>query len=192
MTYLGTIEVDNTVTVNNNQTFVCNGGNVQANFPSQFTRFEEFKLRKIQFVIVPRTVGQNQSTYVTDAIQMPYLLIREGDPGDAGAPSITYADALQTPGYRYVHILKKSRTVFNVGPGMTINETAREFGSTATIARRSSIGWLKTDVASIGFDQAQLEVLRPRLTLGSDPLLYDVYVYVTCYFRGNITELTPD
>lgn len=189
MTYLGTLTVDNSASVNNNESFVVNGGLAQSNFPAEFTKYAEFKLSKVQVVCVPRTVGQNQSTFQLDAIQLPYLLVKEGDPADLGTPSISYSDALQTPGYRYIPILRKSRSVFNLSPGMTVDSSVIEFGANVSIERRRSIGWLKTDSASIGLDQCLLEVLYPRLSLGSDPLLYDFYAYMTVSFRGNKVDL---
>lgn len=191
MAIVGSFVVDGTFATNN-LTFVVNGGHVQANFPDQFNKYEEFRLTNIQYVVQPRTVGKNQSTFNMIPGHIPYLLVREGDPADTGATSVLFSDALITPGYRYVPLMSNKRTVFNVTPGMTVLENVAEFGAPTPLARRKAIGWLKTTADSIGFDQAQLEIVKPAFSIGSDTLDYDVYCYLTCHFRGNHVDIVPE
>lgn len=189
MTFVDTLTVNDAITIVNNSTYRVNGNLVKANFADQFDKYDEFKMSKIQFVIQPRVCGNSNGNYIVGVANLPYLLVREGDPARGNTNTLNYNDALQTPGYRFVHIMKKKRSVFNVTPGMKIEETVMSDAAAVKVLRHKHVGWLKTDTVGVDFDQASLEILRPPLNLGTDDLIYDIYCYITCNFRGNKIDL---
>lgn len=182
-------QVDSTASVTNNIEIVVSGNDVAAAFPTPFAQYDEFKLSNIQVVIQPRTFGDNRNNYTITPGELPYLLVREGNPSETFVSSISYNKALVTPGYRYVPVFRKSRSVFNLKPGGQFVRSMREAGSNVSVVQNCSVGWLRTDTLGTQFDQCKMEIVTPKFLLGSDILLFDVIVYASCQFRGNTSEL---
>lgn len=188
---LGSFIINDAALATNNVRYNCDLNAFLPQFIREVDSYEQFKFSNVQFVIVPRNFMTGNSTSVVDVNQIPFLAMRTVHSDTSVDPIINFDELRNTPGVRYIKIQKKSRTVQNVKPMVTVQNTMVDLtvGSPFTIKR--AMPWMDINSFSKAHKFASIEISGPKLLAGSDEFNFDVNVYATILLRGNKTELVP-
>lgn len=188
---LGEIDVAEGAPLANNQRFVCHLDHWTTRWSRVIEAYEEFKFKDIQFVITPRTVATGSFKAQVLPNDIKYLALRTVNPTAAAFGNITVEKVRETPGFRFIPLQRKARTIQNVNPSLEADTTVtNESGGMTSITRHMKLPWMKVETVTKALDVAAIEVVRPGLaTLNGDSFKYDVSVYATLMLRGNNDEL---
>lgn len=187
---LGQILVTEVVPSDNVTRFHCHMSQFYDDWQTIIDQFEEFKLSNIQFVVSPRSVGVGASRFQVATGEIPYLAVRE-------IPSVFLKPALmdatevrQTPGFKYIPLMKKSRTVIGVKPQLRLVEEVQTDGTNIGLNRYKPLPWMNNAVDTRNLDVASIDIRNPYFDVGQgNQLAFDVHVYATLHLRGNTSQL---
>lgn len=191
---VGSIEVgQDTALVINNFRFPVSLATFKPQWDREFDAYDEYKLSNIQFVLRPRTVkdSTNGDRSIVTSGEIPYLACRSVNPNNTLDTMLGVAEINATPGFRFIKMSKKTRTIFNVAPAILINSTlADEQGGTISVQRHRPMPWMERNAAlQEQLQVAAIEIRKPLFESGSGQLWkFDVMVYATVHLRGNKAE----
>lgn len=158
-------------------------------FETNKGRFSEFKLTNVQFVIEPRSVLTGGQAIRVKHNEIPYLATRFIASADDAPTLVDMGDIRRTPGYTFVPLGKKSRTIVNVRPTMVERTTIEQPGQDLKLYHSRSVPYMSTDSTAL---QGTFAVTHPSLDeQNGDELRYDVRCYATLHLRGNLEDIVP-
>lgn len=156
------------------------------------TGYQEFKFSNVQFVIQPRNPSYSDANLKITSGQTPYLALRTVVPTSGETLLVDQDELRQTPGVRYIPLLKRSRTVHNVQPSMQQITNMLQPGTNPTVEFYKKMPWVNRDTATTASLFGAIEVTIPQMdVLDGKVLDYDMYVYATIHLRGNTGEIIP-
>lgn len=174
----------------NNNRYNINLDHWTTEWSREIEAYEEFKLANIQIVLEPASIGTGASRFETRSQEIPYLAAREVLPLNFVTFNLPANEVRETPGFKFVPLLKKSRTIFNITPQITLDSDVNSELGPVKIERHQKMPWMRIDSVSKALDLAALEIRRPGLEIGQgNQLAYNVRAYVTIMLRGNKSEL---
>lgn len=186
MKHIGQIIVAEGAQASNNTRFVCHLDHWTTDWASIIENYKEFRFSKVQFVIEPRNVGTGAQEFTVAAQNIPYLAVRTVVPAETTETPLSLDKVRSTPGYRFVPIMRKKRTVVNAAPVVARLDTMVQPGSNATIQYTTKMPWMEITTDTKAYDFAAIEIVDPELQVQSgDYLSYDIKVYATVHLRGN-------
>jgi hypothetical protein len=158
-------------------------------FETNKGRFSEFKFTNVQFVIEPRCVLTGKQAIRVKHNEIPYLATRFVASADHAPGLVDMGDIRRTPGFTFVPLAKKSRTIINVRPTMVERAVIEQGGSDLNIYRSKGVPYMSTDSTAL---QGTFAVTHPSLdSQNGDELRYDIRCYATLHLRGNTEDLVP-
>jgi len=176
------------LTAGNTQRFHIGLHHARPEWNSIITNYSEFKISGVQFVLEPRSVRSSAENIRVAPNQIPYLVIRTGLDRKPLVPTTDIGKLRQTPGYTYVRLTKRSRTVVNCAAMVAKAQTFAD-AAVQTFESVIKMPWMKLTTAASVYDVGMMEVVRPEIAaLDADEIYFDVSVYFTVHLRGNITE----
>lgn len=152
-----------------------------------FQDWKQFRLANVQFVLVPRTCITGNFGVQVVSNDLPYLAVREVTNSENPPSNINMDSLRQTPGYRYIPIQKKARSVFSVTPQIHVQDRiVIGEGVFDTVDRYKRMPWIDNTETTQKLPFAGIDITRPTLSTGfTQDLNYDVYVYATVLLRGS-------
>lgn len=156
--------------------------------------YDEFKLKDVQFVLIPRTVAHATAEPASNVVktgQIPYIAARVVNPNEVAITSLTPAEIRATPGFRFLPFWSKRRMVMNAAPGIRIESAVHnETGLVAPVDRHRPMPWMRIDANTKALDLAAIELVKPEFESSNGQIWkFDIYVYATIMLRGNKEEL---
>ena len=177
------------LTTGNTQRFHIGLHHARPEWNSIILNYSEFKISGVQFVLEPRSVRSSSENIRVAPDEIPYLVIRTGLDRKPLVPVTDIAKLRQTPGYRYVRLTKRSRTVINCSAMVAKAQTFAD-ASVQTFESVIKMPWMKLTTAASNYDVCMMEIVRPEIAaLDADEIYFDVSVYFTVHLRGNITAV---
>lgn len=169
---------------------------IRPDFLAQFTDnkddYREFKLANIQFVIEPRSLVTGSQAIRVQNLDIPYLAARTTASTSTAPTVLAHYDVRKTPGYTFIPLMRKKRTVINFKPYIRIRDTVIQAGPDSVLERTMPMPWLQTDVEASSLDYGRLEVRVPTLdNQNGDELRFSVRMYATILFRGAVKSVVP-
>lgn len=175
---------------------VSYNGLIANTYEDMADKYDEFKVTSVQAVLEPRTVQTSDVKARMRYNNPPYLMVRERDPAIGSSTNSDFDLVRLTPGIKYIPLFKKSRTVFNMKPGLTFRTTMLDGLSEVDVDRHKSMQWLSTSSDEAKkLDLCRFEIITPTMDpIGTDPdliLSWDIVFYATIKFRGNNKNALP-
>lgn len=174
----------------NNSRYLIHLDHWTTEWSREIEAYEEFKIANIQIVLEPTSVGTGASRFEVNPGDIPYLAAREVLPVGTTVTNLNADVVRQTPGFKFVPLLKKARTVFNITPQILVNSSVKATGSDLQVERHRRMPWMRIDPDTKALDVAAMEIRHPGLVVGAgNQLSYNVRAYATILLRGNNDEL---
>lgn len=189
---VGTVSVREGAVLTNTQRFEIRLSSWTTEWAAEIDRYTQWKFANIQFVIEPRSVATGASNIRVATNEIPYLVVRSVVPSQPAVFTRSIQKLRQTPGCRYIPLLRKARVVHNINPTYNQVDTIdHPNGSTSmTTLRSSRMPWMEIDSALSDVPFGAIEITKPTLdSINGDGLNYDIRVYASIYLRGNKDEL---
>lgn len=169
---------------------------IRPDFFAQFTDnkddYREFKLTNIQFAIEPRSLVTGAQAIRVQNLELPYLAARTAASSSTAPLFLSHDDVRRTPGYTFIPLMRKKRTVINFKPYVRIRDTVIQAGSDSLLERTMPMPWLQTDVEASSLNYGRLELRVPTLdNQNGDELRWSVRMYATILFRGAVKSVVP-
>lgn len=153
-------------------------------------RFREFRLSNVQFVLEPRSVITGGQDIRVKNLEIPYLAARTVNPTAPSPTAVDAADIRRTPGYTFIPLARKKRTIINGRPQVILLSTMSVPGANKIITRHKAMPWLNTGSVESDLSYCRLEVRVPGLDAqNGDELKWAVRCYADLHFRGNLEDL---
>lgn len=158
-------------------------------FTTNQSRFREFKLTNVQFVLEPRSIITGDQRIRVSQGDIPYLAVRTVNASDASPTNVDRDDVRRTPGYTYVPLARKRRTIINHSPSITLVTEVAQVGADVSTSRQWGMPWLPCRTAG-SLNLGSLEIRVPQLDVqNGDIIQWDVRMYATLRFRGAIEDV---
>lgn len=152
------------------------------NFKDSYT---EVKLVNLSYALEPRSLITGDQAIRVAKGEIPYLAARTVNPVAAALTAVSVDEVRRTPGYTFIPLNRKGRTIINAQPSIMVSSTIRDSASTITINRHKSMPWMPITTPVGTLDLSRMEVLVPKLDAqNGDELRWDVSFYATVLFRG--------
>lgn len=191
VTNLGSVILTEGSPLSNNDRFAVSLSSWATQWARKIDAYEQFKITNVQFVINPRSVVTGASRIEVAGGEIPYLCIREVNTVGPKLLIVTADEIRSTPGYRFIPLQKKRRTVINVTPSLyQVDTYVNHLSLNTTYGHNKSMPWMNIDTQSKELQLGGIEIYRPKLNIGQgNQLAWDVSVYCTILLRGNKEEL---
>lgn len=161
-------------------------------FLTNKSRWREFRLSNVQYVIEPRSLITGASTIRVNNFEIPYLAARSVIPTTDSTLLVPATDVRRTPGYTWIPITSKKRTVVNIRPSVRLLDSMSIEGSNITITQHKAMPWVETQASESAAPWGRLEVRVPHLDVqNGDELRWSVRCYADVRFRGSLEDLVP-
>lgn len=193
----GTLAIQEGSLLFNNTRYTLALSHWVSEWDDEISRYTEYRFTDCQFVLRPRNISTSSMTVQVTTGHVPYFALRTVNPIGPLVQLISQQKMQQTPGVRYIPLLRKARTIQNVIPSYTQRITALDGGGNPTVAltQHKAMPWITIGSTANLIEFAAIEITRPEVQVLRDgsntarSLDYDVEVYATLHLRGNKDQL---
>lgn len=197
-TTVGQISCDNNVLTPNTDRFyqpTLASAQSQGLFSDEIADYREAKLLSCQWVIQPMSLIKGDQNITLLSGNLPYLCVRDVPANITGPVGNTSSNQLRvTPGYKYVRLFKKARTVINSDTRIYFQDSVATSAGSITAKHLRSFPWMENTPSGVQTTAfCAIEVVRPYIEglAALENIKYDIHCYQEWAFRGDLDTLKP-